>query len=291
MSFQIENTGKGPRAVNLFIIPDNAPIIFDPDNLEDVDEITNAGGEIQKVVQPSSGPSKANEDKLIALAVMAGKIRLVSLSRDGEYRFLDDGFNLHNIVYLTVSELFSLQTAIEELEDLVNSSKANEVDFQGFFERNPDFIVNDGYRQAHPHLILSRDTGEWLIPDFVLEPIEQSSLCDILELKLPTAEVFVLKSNRARYSAAVCEAAAQLREYSRFFDEEHNRDRFQRAYPNLRAFKPRMFVIIGRSGKATPIQRREIESDFPRLTLRTYDELISQMKWKLDRMKTGKLRS
>lgn len=290
VSFQIGHSGRGPWAVNIFVIPDNAPIIFDPDNLEDRGAIPKDDVELSNEVVSLKDTSGANDDKLIALAVMAGKIKLVSVSRDGVYRFLDDDFNLHNIVYLAVSELFSLQTAIEELEDLVNSPKAMESDFQNFFEKNQDFIVNDGYRRAHSHVILSKETGEWLIPDFVLEPVEQGSLCDILELKLPTADIFVLKNNRARYSAAVFEAAAQLREYSRFFDEERNRDRFNRAYPSLRAFKPRMFVIIGRSGKVTQFQRREIESDFPNLTLRTYDQLVARMKWKFDRMKTGRLR-
>src|ERR1041385_4388983 len=124
-----------------------------------------------------------------------------------------------------------------------------------------------------------------LKPDFVLEPIDQDSLCDLLDLKLPSAQLFVLKKNRPRFSAAVYEAAAQLREYRRFFDEERNRRKFEEAYPHLRAYKPRMFVIIGRRSTASALVQRDIRVHEPELFLRTYDEILLRMKWKLDQTK------
>ena len=72
------------------------------------------------------------------------------------------------------------------------------------------------------------------------------------------------------YSAAVIEACAQLRMYGEFFDEEKNRIAFQNTHPGLRAYKPKMFVIIGRQGKIDPFIRRRIESDLPNITLHTY---------------------
>ena len=235
----------------------------------------------------TSFQTKAGQD-FIALALASGKIRLVSLSEDGKYKFLDEEKNLHSILYLGLSETLFLQTAVEELEFLINDVKAKEKDFQNFFERNPDFILNDEYKQAHPHVVLTRDAGEYLVPDFVLEPIDQTSMCDLLELKLPSAEVFVLKKSRMRYAAAVHEAAAQLREYSRFFDEEHNRNSFQKAYPGLKAFRPRMFVIIGRRGQEEPLVKRAIQTDHPDLFLRTYDEVLERMKWKLEKLRKGR---
>ena len=109
-------------------------------------------------------------------------------------------------------------------------------------------------------------------------------------MKLPSTSVFVLRKNRTRYSSAVYEAAAQLREYSRFFDEEENRRRFQRSYPGLNLLRPRMFVIIGRHGKEDPITRRYIQNENSGLILRTYDEVLLRMKWKIERMKRGKVR-
>lgn len=232
----------------------------------------------------------ADEQKFIAIANIDGKNRLVTLTPDGRYEFLDEARNLHKIVYVTSTETLALQTATEELESLINEPHAREQDFQDFFERHRDFIINDEYKDAHPHMVLSGGEGPQYVPDFVLEPIDQSSLCDLLELKLPSVQVFVLKKNRMHYSAAVTEACAQLRIYAEFFDEEKNRTSFQDSYPGLRAYKPKMFVIIGRQGTIDPLVRRSIESDLPNITLRTYDEVINRAKWKIEAMKEGKLR-
>jgi len=228
------------------------------------------------------------EEEVIAVALFGDRMRVVSLTPDGSYNFLDEVQNLRNILYVTSSETMSLQMAVEELEELANSPNSKEKDFQNFFERYPDFILNDEYKNAHHHVVLTKDDGESFIPDFVLEPMNQDSLCDLLELKLPTAPIFVLKKKRMRFSAAVLEACAQLREYSIFFDEEKNRRRIQEEY-GLLAFKPKMFVIIGRRGDVDPIDVRKIESDFPNLNLRTYDHVITRTKAKVEAMKRGRI--
>ena len=228
-----------------------------------------------------------SEEKFISFALFGDKIKMVSLAPDGSYRILDETQHLHNILYVTSSETRALQIAVEELESLINDSNAKEKDFQNFFERHPDFILNDEHKKAHPHIVLAKDVGETLIPDFVLEPIDQSSLCDLLELKLPSAQIFVLKKKRMRFSAAVLEACAQLREYSSFFDEEENRRKIQEQY-GLLAFKPKMFVIIGRRGNISPIEVRKIESDVPNLSLRTYDDVITRIRARVEKMKIGR---
>lgn len=222
--------------------------------------------------------------ELIALTLIEKEIKVVSLSKDGRFRFLDESKDLHNIIYPSFVEELSLQNAIEEFEDLINSRDTSEREIQDFFELNPDFILNDDYKKAHSHIFLSKENKEILIPDFILEPVDQSSFCDLLELKLPTAEIFVLKKNRERYSAAVFEAAAQLREYGKYFDNEMNRSSFQQKYPCLKIYKPRMFVIIGRQNNESSMLKREIQSEFPQLFLRTYDELLARMKWKKEKL-------
>jgi len=231
----------------------------------------------------------ADEVEFLALTSINGTIRLVSLARDGAYKYLDEANNLHHILYVASSETLVLQSAVEELETLINAHRATEGDFQDFFERNPDFILNDEYKKAHRHLVLAQEGESSLIPDFMLEPINQNSMCDLLELKLPSANIFVLKKRRIRFSAAVFEACAQLREYGAFFDEEKNRIAVQERYALL-AYKPRMFVIIGRQGSVNPIQLRRMENDIPGIRLRTYDEVVNWAKWRVDNMKRVKLR-
>lgn len=222
----------------------------------------------------------------VALTIVDGKARLVTIEKDGSLQYLDSFKNLHNILYITSSETIAFQAAIEELEYLVNDEKSKEKDFQNFFEQHPDFILNNDYKKAHPHISLHSDDGETLIPDFVLEPVEQNSLCDLLELKLPTAKLYVIKKNRPRFSAAVFEAIAQLREYSNYFEEKNNREKLQNKY-GLLAFRPKMFVIIGRKGSVDPILKRRIESDINSTTVKTYDDLIEIAKNKVKKMKNG----
>ncbi|MEO5331575.1 MAG: DUF4263 domain-containing protein [Magnetococcus sp. YQC-5] len=157
-----------------------------------------------------------------------------------------------------------------------------EEDIHKFFERNPDFILNDDYKKAHSKLTLSRDGSE-LIPDFVLEPVDQEKFCDLLEIKSTFQKVFVIKKNRVRFSSAVYEACAQLRTYSLFFDDERNRYKvFNKHGVNI--YKPRMFLIIGRKGKTNQIDAINASLDLPYVTIRSYDDVLSMAANKLNKI-------
>jgi hypothetical protein len=240
--------------------------------------------------EEKSAPVELSNEQRVALALFGPIIKLVSLSPEGQYRFLDEQQKSHNLLYVLSAKTVEVERAVEELEHLMNAPTARENDFQNFFERHLDFILNDEYREAHPHLVLENAEGD-LIPDFILQPVNQSALCDLLELKLPSVEVFVMKKNRPRYSVAVYEAAAQLREYSRYFDEETNRAKFRDKYPLLNVYRPRMFVIIGRQGAESATIARAVEVGMPDIYLRTYDDVLKRAKWKLERVKVRGLAS
>jgi amidophosphoribosyltransferase len=227
------------------------------------------------------------ETELLALAVFGNQ--LVSINPDGEYAFLDEARSLHKLLWVFSSQTKALQAALEEFESLINDPRVREADLQDFFERNPDFIINDEYKKAHPHVVLESENAEPLIPDFVLEPINQDGLCDLLELKHPLAKISVMKPRRNRFSAEVFEACAQLREYSLYFDDQKNRETIYRNY-GLRSFRPRLFLIIGRRGSASPIELRKAELDMPHLYLQTYDDVLHRMKARITAMKEGRLR-
>jgi len=105
-------------------------------------------------------------------------------------------------------------------------------------------------------------------------------VCDILDIKLPNEKVWILQKNRPRFSSAVLEACAQLREYSSYFDEEDNRYKVLDKY-GLSAYKPKMFTIIGRTGEINPIIRKKIEIGSPDITVQTYDDIIKKIKRKI----------
>jgi len=228
----------------------------------------------------SAPPEDTNLNPLpeyIALALVGDDVRLVSWSADGKFRFLDAHQNLHSIVYLVSSETIQLKQAIEELEHLINNTASKESDFQDFFERYPNFILPEEYKRAHAHITLAKEDDASLIPDFMLEPSDQDGLCDLLELKLPKHTVYVGTDNRKRFSSAVSEAAAQLREYRKFFDDTANRNKVHEAY-GLLSYKPKMFLVIGRRGHIHPMTARDIQLDHPNMVLKTYDEVLGRAK-------------
>jgi hypothetical protein len=219
----------------------------------------------------------ASGTELAGLVLIEGKIRLATFTKDGQYEFVDKFDNPHLLLYGQSFGSAVFRTAIEELEHLVNDPRTKELTLQDFFARYPDFILNDDYKAAHPHVILGGLENESLIPDFVLEPVSQGAFCDLLELKLPKAKVFTLKKNRTRFSSAVLDACAQLREYSNHFESQINRSRIKRQY-GLNIYKPRMIVIIGRKGNFDPLIVRRAAGDFPHLQLKTYDEIIERIR-------------
>jgi cold shock CspA family protein len=220
----------------------------------------------------------------VALALVDGRIRLVSWNVDGQCQFLDACQNHHSIIYVVSSETHQFKLAVEELEHLINNSLSKESDFQDFFKRNPKFILPEEYKSAHAHVTLVDSNNESLIPDFMLEPSDQNKLCDLLELKLPKHKVYVGTDKRKRFSSQVAEAAAQLREYRKFFDDESKRNKVYDTY-GLLSYKPKMFLIIGRRGEINPLTARDINLSNPELTLKTYDDVLYRAQSVLANMK------
>jgi thioredoxin len=218
------------------------------------------------------------DTELVGLTLINDELKLVSFTKDNDFKFLSENEQKCSLLYSFYFESVAIKEAISELEHLINNVKTKESDLQDFFNRYPDFIINDDYKSAHPHIILERDEGN-LIPDYVLEPIN-NKLSDILDIKLPKTKVYTLKKNRPRYSSAVMEACAQLREYGSFFDEKVNRDRIFEKY-GLTIYKPRMIVVIGRRSAVDPLVIRRIEKDTPELYLKNYDDIIERMKNKI----------
>src|SRR5205085_11808069 len=91
-----------------------------------------------------------------------------------------------------------------------------------------------------------------------------------------------------RYSASVFEACAQLRTYAEFFDDPRNRDRVRERH-GLDAFRPRLFLLLGRRGQLSPLDRRRADADIgERVTLKTYDDILDRVKNRLSRMRSSR---
>ncbi len=191
------------------------------------------------------------------------------------YKYRNNIFQPVNTLHTSIHK-----GSIEQLEDMINSNKCSESEFQKFFEQHPDFLLGFDYRRAHPQLILASDENMNLIPDFFLEPLE-SGFCDILELKLPYSELTrqLQSGHRVRFRAFVNEALAQLTEYQRHFDDRSNRKNFHLKY-GLEAYKPKLILVIGRSYHfRSDLERQELKRLLPaNLDMWTYDDLLLKAK-------------
>lgn len=218
---------------------------------------------------------EAPETELLGVALVDGKLRVIAVSADG-HAVLLDSIDGPNTLLVLDAQRMALLDAIDELEWLMNEN-APESSFQEFFQRHPDFLVPDEYVRAVPQITLVGDDDLTLRPDFMLEPHNQKRFADILELKLPGAPVVVGSPGRERFSAAVHSACAQLRQYREYFEKENHREWFEKHNQPLRAFRPAMWLVIGRRGNVDPLAFRKLECESP-VQLRTYDDIVERAK-------------
>lgn len=170
-----------------------------------------------------------------------------------------------------------LAPEIEEFEWLINGSNVAEYDIQKFLEKHPRFLLGIEYKSLHSQLTLVREDKPDLRPDFFLERAD-GSLCDILDVKLPDAKLVVGRQNRRTFSAAVMSALGQLGEYRRYFDDTSNRNKFNAAY-GLKAYRPKVQVLIGRSSGFRDFEEREaLKEALSHLQILTFDDILGRVR-------------
>jgi len=163
---------------------------------------------------------------------------------------------------------------IAELEDLLNSAKASEREFQTFFEEHPHFFRKWDYREVHAHVYLSHSEYHSLIPDFILTDRELQKAA-VLEIKLPGPTLVRRQHNRDRFASSVQEARTQLLRYRDWFREARNRTQLIDAV-GMQIYEPHLAVIIGRSSAFNDsFDRQRLAADNPEVEVVTYDDMLN----------------
>jgi hypothetical protein len=121
--------------------------------------------------------------------------------------------------------------------------------------------------------VLPLGDGNSLRPDVIAEPAG-GGWTEVLDLKLPSERIYVGGGDRPRLSAAIAEAASQLRSYARYFEDRVAAKRIEETY-GLHCYKPQQAVIIGRDPTGLDERQREAAlTAYPDLRIITYDELL-----------------
>jgi hypothetical protein len=173
------------------------------------------------------------------------------------------------------TEIITVES-IEELSELVNSKATKEPDLQRYFERYPSLLCEDSSYRIYSQIVLERDDGTTLRPDFFLEPVSTGleQLPTVVDLKLPTEDLILNQKNRSRFYSKIYQYAAQLREYGDYLDSPTNRKRVMECY-GIKALRPRLVMIVGKDyGTADySLIERVNRSIFP-VEVKTYNDIL-----------------
>lgn len=159
------------------------------------------------------------------------------------------------------------------LEKLLTEPRVKEARIQSFLETHPRIFSGLGFTHVYPQVILQREDGTSLRPDFILEPVK-NGWCDILEIKVPDMKVFVGKRDRKTLSASIHELVAQLREYAAYFESEQLSKRIQELY-GIKCYRPRLIGMIGYDPRlADERQFRRLMTAYSDVSIITFDQLL-----------------
>lgn len=243
--------------------------------LSKLPEVKRLLRELQKTVDGA-------EDFQYVLALQQGRLvfRVVS-TLDDYVQPNDTGLWLPQRALLTHLGGIGLftSTEIEELEELLNDPKANEVHFQDFFERHPHFFRKWDYREVYPHVYLAREDHGPLVPDFIMtNPDAQDAAILDLKKARPKSGLIRRQRNRERFASAVEEARAQLLEYRDWFDVPDNRQRIK-SVVGMEIYRPRLMVVIGRASEFRhEIERQKLRDRSSDIEIVTYDDIVRYAK-------------
>jgi hypothetical protein len=136
----------------------------------------------------------------------------------------------------------------------------------------PTFVLDDLHCSAIPQVILLKETGTHLRPDFLIQRTE-SKFIDIVEIKRPLKKLVSGTIERPFLTREFARALAQLKEYRDWFRNESNRIWFRRKY-GLEGYEPALTLIIGRSlaFKSEVVRKKILEGSG--VNIITYDDLV-----------------
>ncbi len=191
-------------------------------------------------------------------------------------RFIHPNFN---VGYLdqSIQTMERLNRKIFDFQQLISNKEIHEPKLQQFFEQNPDLLfLGTRYKRIIPHPILKREGKPNLIPDFLLERVNDG-YCDILDIKLPEKNLIVGSEDRRRFSSDVDEAIAQVSVYREYFDDPQKRTDIETEY-TVKILKPNVLVLIGDSSNVNAedlIKEKDRRKDGEVIS---FDDIIKQMK-------------
>jgi hypothetical protein len=238
---------------------------------------------------PADEPSEICSRYTLAIGVLpSGHLKVQVFERWGKHELAESQgiISAPNGLLLPETVLF-LRGEIEEFETLLNANPAVPEDaYQEFFEAHPKwlYLLGEQYDKfksqvrlpplkLYQELVVTDESVDkmWLKPDFLLKRIGLD-LWDVLDIKASDCRMIVGRRSRNKFSEAVSEAVAQLREYSRRMQQNEVRAYVKRQY-NMSISEPVAMVLIGRDFDFKTLQSKSMFRESERVKIYTYDDL------------------
>jgi Domain of unknown function (DUF4263) len=225
---------------------------------------------------------------LVIGVLPSGYLKAQVLERWGKHELAESQgiISAPNGLLLPETVLF-LRSEIEEFETLLNANPAApEEAYQDFFEVHPKWLYllgeqYDNFKsqvrlpplQIYQELVLTDESVDkmWLKPDFLLKRIGLD-LWDVLDIKASDCRMIVGRRSRHKFSEAVSEAVAQLREYSRRIQQNEVRAYVKRQY-NMNISEPIAMVLVGRDFNFKTLHSKSMFRTSEGVRIYTYDDL------------------
>ena len=225
----------------------------------------------------------------VAIRVLeSGFLQAEVHDRWGQHAFAEEEHGVASTHGLLIPErAVFLPGELEDFERLLNAKPpAHERAFQEFFEAHPKwmYLLGEQYEKIAPQIQLPPveirqslgfvdgriDEGDFF-PDFMLKRIGLE-LWDVLDIKRASPRVVVGAKSRRKFSAAVYEAVAQLREYTDRLRQNEVRE-FLRSEHGITIARPIAMVVIGRDFEFRTMREKDILKSSDGVRIYTYDDL------------------
>jgi hypothetical protein len=238
---------------------------------------------------PDDADNVASRYSVAIVIEQSGRLRVQVLDRWGQHRITDSDrapVAAHGL-WLPELVLF-LREEIEVFEALVNQEPpAPEEAYQEFFEAHPKwlFMLGEQYETAksqvrlpplimRPELAFMRAPVDdmWLKPDFVLKRIGLE-MWDVLDIKASDQRMVVGRRSRRKFSAAIADAVAQLREYRRRMIHDDVRT-YLRKQLLITVVEPVSMIVVGRDQQFKTFGEKAAFDGDRSVRIYTYDDLL-----------------
>lgn len=196
------------------------------------------------------------------------------ISNNDFVKLIEENINSIDDYYKLVS-LKKKENAVLELEKIIQGEFKNEIDIQRFLKKNLWLFGSEYYTFIKEEQINSQNILDGI-------PKNLDDFIDIIEVKLPTAELFRYDTNHNNYysSSELTKAIAQTQNYIFELEKMTVDDSYQNNN-DCTIIKPRGIILIGSKNELSDGEKqylRILNSSYHNIHILTYQQLLLRAK-------------